>query len=103
MRLIIIGGVAARMNAASQARRISRDAEIIVLERGQEVSHGVCGLPYKFPPDQSMDDPRVISAQRFRDERGIDVRLGHVVERIDRGARRLLGCRMVGPETAALG
>ena len=46
MKIIIIGGVAAGMSAAARARRHDESAEIIVLERGPEVSFANCGLPY---------------------------------------------------------
>lgn len=46
MRVIVIGGVAAGMSAASKLRRVSPDAEIAVYERGSFLSYGACGLPY---------------------------------------------------------
>ncbi|MBN9612502.1 MAG: pyridine nucleotide-disulfide oxidoreductase, partial [Actinobacteria bacterium] len=46
MRIVIVGGVAAGMSAAARARRLDEHAEIIVLERGDEVSFANCGLPY---------------------------------------------------------
>jgi NADPH-dependent 2,4-dienoyl-CoA reductase/sulfur reductase-like enzyme len=91
MKLVIVGGVAAGMSAASQARRIDPATEILVLEKTQDVSYGACGLPYKLPPDERMEDLQVITAQRFRDERRIDVRLGHTVLAIDRAARQVVG------------
>jgi hypothetical protein len=48
MRVVIIGGVAVGMSAASQARRTRPDAEILVLEKTQDVSYGACGLPRKL-------------------------------------------------------
>ena len=46
MKLLIVGGVAAGASAAARARRLSEDAEIIVFERGPDVSFANCGLPY---------------------------------------------------------
>ena len=46
MALVIIGGVAAGMSAATRARRIDPRLEIVVLEQGPVVSYGACGLPY---------------------------------------------------------
>jgi len=91
MKLVIVGGVAAGMSAASQARRIDPAAEILVLEKTQDVSYGACGLPYKLPPGERVEDLEVISAARFRDERRIDVRLGHRVLAIDRAGRAVVG------------
>ena len=46
MRVIIIGGVAGGMSAATRLRRLDESAEIIVLERSGHVSYANCGLPY---------------------------------------------------------
>ena len=45
-KVVIIGGVAAGMKTASRLRRRDKDAEITVVERGQQVSYGACGFPY---------------------------------------------------------
>jgi NADPH-dependent 2,4-dienoyl-CoA reductase/sulfur reductase-like enzyme len=84
VRIVVIGGVAAGMSAASQAKRRLPSAEVIALEQGDDVSYGACGLPYNLAdPARSIDDLRVISAQTFRQERGIDLRTQHTVEAID--------------------
>jgi len=46
MALVVIGGVAAGLSAAARARRIDPRLEIIVLEKGPDISYGACGLPY---------------------------------------------------------
>jgi NADPH-dependent 2,4-dienoyl-CoA reductase/sulfur reductase-like enzyme len=97
MRLVIIGGDAAGMSAASQAKRLDREAEVVVLEQTEDVSYGACGLPYKLPDGNDMEDLKIISAERFRKERDIDVRLGHRVERIEPGAREVSGSGPDGP------
>lgn len=45
-QLLIIGGVAAGLAAAMQARRAAPDLDIAVLERTADISYGACGLPY---------------------------------------------------------
>ena len=45
MKIVIIGGVAGGASAATRARRLAEDAEIILLERGANVSFANCGLP----------------------------------------------------------
>ena len=44
--LVVIGGNASGLAAASQARRINPDLNITVLESGKYISYGTCGLPY---------------------------------------------------------
>ena len=46
MRIVIIGGVAGGMSAATRLRRLDAKAEIIVLEKSGYVSYANCGLPY---------------------------------------------------------
>jgi len=82
MKIVIIGGDAAGMSAASQARRLAPDAEIVVLEKSRDVSYGACGLPYKLPRGRDVEDLQIITAERFREERGLDVRLEHEVTAI---------------------
>ena len=46
LTVVIIGGVAGGMSAATRLRRINEEATIIVVERGSAVSFANCGLPY---------------------------------------------------------
>lgn len=46
MKIIIVGGVASGMSAATRLRRLKEDAEIIIFEKGPFVSFANCGLPY---------------------------------------------------------
>ncbi|MDP1712646.1 MAG: FAD-dependent oxidoreductase, partial [Candidatus Nanopelagicaceae bacterium] len=46
MKVVIVGGVAGGMSAATRLRRLDADAEIIVLEKSGHVSYANCGLPY---------------------------------------------------------
>ena len=45
-RIVVVGGVAGGMSAATRLRRLDADAEIIVLEKSGYVSYANCGLPY---------------------------------------------------------
>lgn len=81
--IVIIGGDAAGMSAASEARRRAANAQIIVLEGTHDVSYGACGLPYKLFPGTNVQDLSMIPVDRFRTERKLDVRLGHVVQHVD--------------------
>lgn len=86
-RVVVIGGVAAGMSAASQAKRREPGAEVIVLERGAHVSYAAAAMPYALGPDRSMDDLVVITPERFRSERGIDVRIRHEAIAVDTARR----------------
>jgi NADPH-dependent 2,4-dienoyl-CoA reductase/sulfur reductase-like enzyme len=90
-RLLVIGGNAAGMSAASQARRQRRaeDLEIVAFERGSYTSYSACGLPY-YVGGVVEDAERLIARgpEAFR-ERGIDARIRHEVEEIDLKLRRV--------------
>ena len=76
-RLVVVGGDAAGMSAASRARRLRPDVEIVVLERGQIVSYGACSLPYYVSGVvRAREDLIVHDPEFFRRERHIDVRIG---------------------------
>ncbi len=90
MRIVVVGGVAAGMSAASQAKRRRVDAEVIVLERGPYISYGACGIPFNVAdPARDIHDLVVLPAERARLERGIDVRVRSEVLDIDL-ARKLV-------------
>ena len=46
LRVVMVGGVAGGMSAATRLRRLDEEAQIIVLERSGHVSYANCGLPY---------------------------------------------------------
>ena len=45
-RVVIVGGDAAGMSAASQVRRVNPELEVVVFEKGEHASYGACGMPY---------------------------------------------------------
>ena len=88
MRIIIVGGVAAGMSAAARARRHSEEAEIIVLERGTEVSFANCGLPYHVSAEiDAAQDLRLHTPDTLRAALNLDVRTRHEVHRRRRPPR----------------
>jgi len=93
-RLVIIGGVAAGMSAASRARKLDPQLEIVVLEKGRHVSYGACGLPY-YLSGQVTDASELVvyTAEFFREKRNIDVRLEHEVTEIEPGRKRVHALR----------
>lgn len=90
MKLIIVGGVAGGASAATRARRLSEDAEIIVFERGPDVSFANCGLPYYVGGEIAERSKLLVTTpQRLRARFRLDVRVNTSVESIDRAARRV--------------
>lgn len=90
MRLVVIGGVAAGLSAASRARRLDPGLEILVLEKGQAVSYGACGLPYYLEGRVSSPEELVVyTPEYFRQERNIAVRTGAQVVAISHPRRQV--------------
>jgi NADPH-dependent 2,4-dienoyl-CoA reductase/sulfur reductase-like enzyme len=89
-RLVVVGGNAAGLSAASRARRLRPDVEIVVLECGHDVSYAACMLPYYIA---GVSGPResliVYDADFFRRERKIDLRLGAEATEIKPRARSI--------------
>ena len=56
MKVIIIGGVAGGMSAATRLRRLNEEAEIIIFEKGPFVSFANCGLPYYVSGEISNEE-----------------------------------------------
>lgn len=86
--VVVIGGVAGGMSAATRLRRLDEDVRITVIERSGHVSFANCGLPYHVGGvierrSALLLQTPVSLAARF----GIDVRVHHEVVAIDRASR----------------
>lgn len=76
LRIIIVGGVAGGMSAATRARRLNENASIIVLERGSFVSYANCGVPYALGGVIESDETLVLRTEASLESRfNIDIRL----------------------------
>ncbi len=75
IRVVVIGGDAAGMSAASQVKRRMKSTEVVVLEKSEDVSYGACGMPYNIGYRADIKDLVVLTAEEFKRKRGIDVRL----------------------------
>jgi NADPH-dependent 2,4-dienoyl-CoA reductase/sulfur reductase-like enzyme len=82
-RLVVVGGDAAGMSAASQARRLAPDLEIVAFERGNHVSYSACGEPYFVAGIVPTLERLVARRPAEFARRGIDVRLRSEVKEID--------------------
>ena len=79
MKIVIIGGIAAGMSAAAKARRVSKDAEIIVYEMGDIISFGACGLPYYVGDFFSESSKMLARNVKQMQEAGVSVFVKHQV------------------------
>ena len=88
-RLVVVGGVAAGMSAASKARRLDPDMEIVVYEKGAYVSYGACGLPYYVQGIISDHNQLIARTPEQFAKRNIQVFMHHEVTGIDPQGRRV--------------
>src|SRR5690242_8416755 len=88
-RLAIIGGDAAGMSAATNARRRDEGLEIVAFERGRYTSYSACGIPYYVGGLVSELDDLVVRSPEQHRENGIDVRTGAEVAGLDLARREL--------------
>jgi len=88
-RLVVIGGCAAGMSAASKARRLNPDLEIVVYEKTGFVSYGSCGLPYYVSGLIQDHNKLVVRTPAQFAKRDIEVHLHHEVTEVDAENRRV--------------
>ena len=90
-RLVVIGGGAAGMSAASAARRVDPGLEVVVCEAGSFAAYGMCGIPYFLggvvPRAENL---LAHPPSEFSGRRGIDLRLNTRVEALDAVRRQVI-------------
>ncbi|MEV0933991.1 FAD-dependent oxidoreductase [Streptomyces phaeochromogenes] len=84
-RLVVVGGDAAGMSAASQARRLKGpdELEIVAFERGHFSSYSACGIPYWVGGDVEDRDQLIARSPEEHRARGIDLRMRTEVTELD--------------------
>src|SRR5579885_1942380 len=89
-RLVVIGGNAAGLSAASYVKRKRPETEVLVFEKSPYTSYGSCGLPYYI--EGLVKDPMELIAvpiSALKEKRGLDVRVLHEVTDVDTEKRRV--------------
>ena len=103
MRIVIIGGVAGGMSAATRMRRLDADAEIVVIEKSGHVSYANCGLPYYVGGVIEEEEALLLQTPaslhaRFR----LDVRIASEVLAIDPAGKSVEVLNEISGETYQL-
>jgi NADPH-dependent 2,4-dienoyl-CoA reductase/sulfur reductase-like enzyme len=85
--LVVVGGDAAGMSAASQAKRLrGDDLEVVAFERTSHTSYSACGIPYWIAGDVEGGSGALVARSVEEHRRnGIDLRMGTCVEALDIG------------------
>jgi NADPH-dependent 2,4-dienoyl-CoA reductase/sulfur reductase-like enzyme len=75
-QLLVIGGVAAGLAAAMQARRIAPALDITVIEKSADISYGACGLPYVVSGlIPALEQLVIHTPEYFREQHDINIHL----------------------------
>lgn len=91
MRYMIIGGVAGGASAAARLRRLDEEAEILLFEKGENISYANCGLPYYIGGViEERERLFVQTPESFRARFRIDVRVRSEVKAIDPEQKTIL-------------
>jgi NADPH-dependent 2,4-dienoyl-CoA reductase/sulfur reductase-like enzyme len=91
MKVIVIGGDAAGMSAASQIKRRKKDWDVIVFERGDYISYAACGIPYYIQGIVNEADSLIeVTPEEAIHERKVDLRLRHEVIQIIPGEKKVI-------------
>jgi NADPH-dependent 2,4-dienoyl-CoA reductase/sulfur reductase-like enzyme len=89
-RLVVVGGDAGGMGAASIARRLRPDLDIVALEQSDFTSYSACGIPYVIGGEVARLDELVVrTPQEFRERHRIDARIRHRALGIDLDRREV--------------
>ncbi|HET9945600.1 MAG TPA: FAD-dependent oxidoreductase [Actinomycetes bacterium] len=89
-RLVVVGGDAAGMSAASQAKRLRGDGlEVVALERGRHASYSACGIPYWVGGVVEDESSLVARTPEEHRANGIDLRLRHEATGLDLDRREV--------------
>jgi len=84
-KILIVGGVAGGASAAARLRRLDETAEIIMFERGNNISFANCGLPYHIGGTiKKRDDLLLQTPDSFKKRFNIDVRVKNEIVKINR-------------------
>lgn len=89
-KILIVGGVAGGMSAATRLRRLNENAEIIVFEKGPYVSFANCGLPYYVGGEIAEREKLIVqSAKALKNRFNLEVRENSEVIAIDSEGKKV--------------
>lgn len=89
-KVVVIGGTAAGLSAASKAKRVDPSLEITVFEKSGYISYGACGLPYFVGGMiDEPDDLVSLTVDQMTGKRGVPTFIHHEVTKIDREVKQV--------------
>jgi NADPH-dependent 2,4-dienoyl-CoA reductase/sulfur reductase-like enzyme len=92
-KILIVGGNAAGLTAASRAKRIDPRLDITVLEKSPHISYSTCGIPYFLARIAAAGDLISYTPESFEKERGIRVHNHTCVDEVSPSRKRVMCTR----------
>ncbi|MBN2657123.1 MAG: FAD-dependent oxidoreductase [Spirochaetales bacterium] len=89
-KILVVGGVAGGASAAARLRRHSEEDQIVVFEKGPNVSFSNCCLPYHLSGViEKAEELVLMTPELFKSQYNIDVRVNNEVVSINRAAKEV--------------
>ena len=90
-RILVVGGVAAGPSAASKAKRVNPNAEVLLFEQGEHISYGICEIPYYIGKVITNPDSLIAyTPQKLEQVKGVAVKTFHRAEEIVQSKKKLI-------------
>ncbi|MFB0971858.1 MAG: FAD-dependent oxidoreductase, partial [Neofamilia sp.] len=90
LKIVIVGGSAGGSTLATTLRRLDESSEIVIIERGPDVSFANCSLPYYFEGlVETIEDLSITTPEQFKSKYNIDARVNEEVLKINRAEKNV--------------
>ena len=100
MKVLIVGGVAAGTKVAAKLKRERPDAQVLILNKGKDISYAGCGLPYYVGHVIEERGALVVNTpEAFTGLTGAQVRTGVEVTGLDRAGKTVAAKDLITGET----
>lgn len=90
MKLVIIGGGSSGSEAALEARKFDRNADITIIEKQKYPQYSLCGLPYALSKDIDNFEKLIIFPKEFYEKQKINLLLNKEIKKIDTNSKRVI-------------
>jgi NADPH-dependent 2,4-dienoyl-CoA reductase/sulfur reductase-like enzyme len=97
-RILVVGGNAAGMTAASRAKRLDPSLSVTILEAGPRIAYSICGLPFAIEGKVGFDDLVLFTPESLANERGIEARVNREAIELHPSAKRVVARNRVTGE-----
>ncbi|RYG73289.1 CoA-disulfide reductase [Lentibacillus lipolyticus] len=95
-KVVIVGGVGGGATVAAQLRRQDKDAEILIIDKGEHIAFSNCGMPYYIGGTVSKRDHLLVDTEKFSQKYNVHIQTNTAVTAIDRSQKQVICQRALG-------